>query len=148
MLRSTFLCLIFLYLCLLLSKCSPINRHARLVEKYPFVHTQDTIIKVDTMTFFVEKNEVDTAFFVDTFLIKLTDTIQVEKERLKIKLYAVHDSIFIDGECDTIRIEKIIERKIPIVHYKEKETKFTLKKYLIILLVLLSLILIGNIFRK
>lgn len=147
MLRSTFLSLIILCFGLFFTKCGPIKRHSRLVEKYPFVHTQDTIIKVDTLTFFIEKNKVDTAFFVDTFLMKLTDTIEIEKDRFRVKMYAVHDSVIINGECDTIRVEKIIERKIPVIHYKDKE-RFSIKNYIILLLIVLSLVVISNLFRR
>lgn len=147
MLRSPFFTFTILLLSVFLTNCGPVKRHSRLVKKYPFLLTKDTIIQRDTLTFFVEKNEVDTAFFIDTFMIELRDTIEIVKDRFKVKMYAVHDSIFINGECDTVIIEKIIERKIPVVHYKKNEG-LSLKKYLIIILIILSLIFIIKLFRK
>lgn len=93
--------------------CAPIKRHQRLVKKYPFVHTQDTIIVRDTIREFIPKVQIDTIFHLD----QLRDTIIIEKDRLKIKMFTIHDSIYIDGECDSIFIEKIIERKVPIRYY-------------------------------
>ena len=73
-----------------------------------------------------------------------------EKERLKIKMYAVHDSVFIEGTCDTIFVEKIIERKIPIRYYEaKKENDF--KKWggiiLISFLIILILLIVYRLFK-
>lgn len=141
--------LFFFGITLILISCSPIRRHSRLVEKYPFVHEQDTVIKVDTVTILVPKNEIDTVFFIDSFMVNLYDTIVIEKERLKLKMYAIHDSILIDAKCDTVFVEKIIERKIPIRYYEKSKFDFSIFfKILIALLILLGLYLIRNIFRK
>jgi hypothetical protein len=100
--------------------CAPIKRHQRLVEKFPFVHTQDTLIIHDTIREFIPKIQVDSIFHFS----ELHDTIFIEKERLKIRIHAIHDSIFVEGECDSIFIEKIIERKIPIRYYEAKESNW------------------------
>ena len=109
-----------LVLIIITFSCSPIRRHQKLVEKYPFVHTQDTIILIDTMTVLVPKIEYDTIFN----LTELHDTVYIEKDRLKIKMYRVHDSIYVQGECDSIYIEKIIERKVPIRYYENPGTNW------------------------
>jgi hypothetical protein len=49
----------FLVLVFLLS-CSPIRRHDRLVRKYPFVHTVDSIKMIDTILITTEKVIADT----------------------------------------------------------------------------------------
>lgn len=103
--------------------CSPIQRHARLVEKYPFVHTQDTITFRDTIRVEIPKVEVDTV----VLLSELRDTITIEKDRLKIKLWMVHDSIFVQGISDTITINKEVIRKVPVRYYVEKEKRSWLK---------------------
>ena len=108
------------FLTFLFISCSPIKRHQRLVEKYPFVHEQDSVIIRDTITEIIPSIRVDSVFsFRD-----LRDTITIEKERLKIRLipHPIYDSIFIEGECDSIFIEKIIERKIPIRYYKTESS--------------------------
>lgn len=91
-----------------------------MVEKFPFVHTQDTIIQRDTIREFIPKIQVDTFFKLE----ELRDTIVIEKDRLKIKLFTIHDSIYVDGECDSIYIEKIIERKIPIRYYDSGDSNW------------------------
>jgi hypothetical protein len=107
----------------ILTSCAPIKRHQRLVEKYPFVHSQDSVILIDTFRVEIPKVEVDTIIKIEN----LTDTITLEKERLKIKIWKVRDSIFINGKCDTVYIEKEIIRKVPIRYYVEKKKHDWLK---------------------
>ena len=142
--------LFFVYSLTFLVSCDPIKRHARLVKKFPHVHTQDTVKMVDTIRVEIPKISVDTVFKIDSFLIKLRDTITVEKEKLKIKMYRVNDSIFIQGKCDTIRIEKIIVRKIPIRYYEAKKPNNWKNRFgslLIYLFVIIILIIIYKIFK-
>ena len=150
MVKKLGIILFFVYSLTFLVSCDPIKRHARLVKKYPHVHTQDTIKMVDTIRIEVPKISVDSFFQIDSFLLELRDTIKVEKERLKIKMYAVHDSVFIEGTCDTIFVEKIIERKIPIRYYEaKKENDF--KKWsgiiLISFLIILILLIVYRLFK-
>jgi len=114
--------------------CAPIKRHQRLVEKFPFVHTQDTIIVYDTIREFIPKVKVDSIFHFS----ELHDTIFIEKERLKIRIHAIHDSIFVEGECDSIFIEKIIERKIPIRYYEAKDSDWW--KWILAILIFLTIL--------
>ena len=95
-----------------LCSCDPIKRHQKLVEKYPYVHTQDTVVFRDTIRLIVPKVQVDTIVSYRD----LKDTIVIEKDRLKIKMYAVRDSIFVTGSCDTVFVEKEVIRKVPVVH--------------------------------
>lgn len=111
--------------------CSPIERHSRLVEKYPFVHTQDTVKIVDTVRITVPKIKVDTVLSLQM----LTDTVTIEKERLKIKLYRVRDSIYVEGKVDTLFIEKEVIRKVPVRYYVEKKRRDYLKIFLILAIV-------------
>lgn len=107
-------------LLLLSVSCSPIKRHQNLVDKFPFVHTQDTVIIIDTFTMLIPKIQHDTIFN----LTELHDTVYIEKDRLKIKMYTVHDSIYVEGECDSIYVEKIVERKVPIRYYENPGTNW------------------------
>jgi len=120
---------------MVLSSCSPITRHARIVKKYPFVHTQDSITFRDTIRVEIPKVQVDTFFSIH----KLRDTITIEKERLKIQLWSVHDSIFVSGLCDTITIEKEIIRKVPIRYYVSKVERSWLKFIILAGVVLFAL---------
>lgn len=131
---------IWILVLIMAAACAPIKRHSRLVNKFPYVHTQDTIIVRDTISILVPKTEIDTIFSIE----RLRDTITIEKDRLKIKLYQVRDSIYINGECDTIRIEKIIERKIPIRYYED--TKW--HKWLWIILAIAGLFVLIRILTR
>lgn len=136
---------VFFTLCLLFA-CSPAKRFTRLIEKHPELIKTDTITQIDTLRLEIPKTEVDTVFKTN----QLHDTVYIEKERLKIKMYTVHDSIYVDAECDTIFIEKIIETKIPVKYYEKKERFIDqVKRYgkwsLIIILIIASLYLILKI---
>lgn len=126
--------------------CSPAYRFSRLVTKHPHLLTTDTITQVDTMRLEIPKTQVDTVFLTQ----QLHDTIVIEKERLKVKLYTVHDSIYVDAKCDTVYVEKIIERKIPVKYFEKKvhwfdQVKTWLKWFFVILLIFLGLHLVYKI---
>ena len=118
------------------TSCDPIKRHQRLVERFPYVHTQDTVILIDTMTVLIPKIEHDTIFNLN----ELHDTVYIEKDRLKIKMFTIHDSIYVEGECDSIYVEKIIERKVPIIHYESKPSWWSWLKWILIATFILSVL--------
>lgn len=121
------------------TSCSPIRRHDRIVRKYPFVHTTDSIKMIDTIQVITDKVVVDTVFGIN----ELPDGVVVEKDNLKIKLITVKDSIYVDGQCDTIFIDKVVERTIPVKYYETK--KFN---WWIIAVVALSSMLIVLLLKK
>lgn len=127
--------------------CSPSRRFTRLVTKYPYLITQDTVKQIDTVIITVPKVKVDSVIQIDSFLIDLHDTIVIEKERLKIELFRVKDSIIINGDCDTVYVEKIIERKIPVKYY-EKYNKWSLKNIALLILGGLFLLMLLFVFYK
>jgi hypothetical protein len=85
--------------------CSPIKRHQRLVERHPYVHTDQITTVHDTIEVIVPSVKVDTVTHVNF------DTVIIEKDRLRVQLIRVRDSIFIDAECkaDTITVTRTIE---------------------------------------
>lgn len=103
-------------LILLLISCSPIKRHSRLVKKYPFVHTTDSVKLIDTVKIRTESVRVDTVIEIQA----LNDGVFVNKDNLTINARIIRDSFYLDGECDTIFINKVIERKIPVKYYETK----------------------------
>ena len=127
---------------LTLLSCDPVKRHARLVKKFPHVHQQDTIIQRDTVRIEVPKVSVDTVFHESL----LKDTVRIEDERLKVEIYTIHDSIYVNAECDTVTVEKIIERKIPIKYYDK--TTFDWKSFLPILIFIIIFIIVYRIVKK
>lgn len=131
-----------------LTSCDPIrratNRHERLVHKFPHVHTNDTVLVRDTVTIRIPKTEVDTVFLMKL----LRDTITITKDRLKIQMYTVHDSIYLNAECDTITITKIIERKIPVKYYQTKSKWSNWLKWILIGMFILAILYIISKFKK
>ena len=63
--------------------CSPKNRFTRLIEKHPELITTDSITIHDTVRVVVPEVKVDTVVKVNDLL----DTIYIEKEQLKVKVW-------------------------------------------------------------
>jgi hypothetical protein len=90
-----------------------------LIEKHPYLITSDTVTIHDTIRVEIPAVQLDTVFKID----QLTDTIEIIKDHYHTKIWTVRDSIFVEGGCDTIRVDKIVERRIPVKYY-EKKTPF------------------------
>ena len=110
---------ISLILLVAVTSCSPQRRFTRLVTKHPELIQTDTIIRIDTVKVVVPKVEKDTAFLEKY----LRDTVVIEKDRLKVKLWKIYDTIKVKAECAADTIEVVREVEIP-VHYYEKEKSF------------------------
>ena len=102
----------------LLVACSPKTRFNRLVTKHPELLTTDSVIVRDTIRVVVPEVKVDTVVKVNDLL----DTVFIEKEQLKVKVWMKGDQVFIEGKCDTVYVDKIIERKIPVRYYEKTQT--------------------------
>ena len=131
------------YLCLILIlfSCSPIKRHQRIVRKHPYVHTTDSVKLIDTIKLTTNKVISDTVIHESL----LFDTIILTKDNLTVRVLKIRDSIYINGQCDTIFIDKIIERNIPIKYYSVKNP---INLSLLIWLISLSLIIFFYIWNK
>jgi hypothetical protein len=106
------------------------------VKKYPFVHTTDSVEIIDTIRIVTEKVSTDTVFQIN----ELPDGVVVEKKNLKIKLRTIKDSIYVYGECDTIFIDKVVERKIPVKYYEINKTNWSLIIFLVAIILILIFI--------
>lgn len=102
---------------ILLASCSPIKRFTRLIEKYPYLLTQDTILVTDTITLYVPEVKTDTIVTIK----ELIDTITLTKDRVTVKTWYVpkEKKVYIQGKCDPIYVTKIVERKIPVRYYEK-----------------------------
>lgn len=112
---------LLLPLLIVIMACSPKTRFTRLVTKHPELLTQDSVVLVDTVRVVIPEVRVDTVVKVNDLL----DTIFLEQEQLKVKVWMKGDQVFIEGKCDTVFVDKIIERKVPIRYY-EKTAKWKL----------------------
>ena len=104
--------LLFIPFLFTLVSCSA-NWHLRkAIAKDPTIIKPQVITLIDTVI-------VTPAERVETTLVALPiDTITIERERLKIKIRRIHDTLIVDGECksDTIRITETIEGP-PVIKY-------------------------------
>jgi hypothetical protein len=106
--------------------CSPVKRFNRLIERHPELITSDTVTLVDTIRVIVPEVKVDTVVSVQSLL----DTVYLEQERLKVKVWMKGDQVFIQGKCDTVYVDKIIERKVPVKYYQKETTFSDVMKYI------------------
>ena len=114
--------------------CSPIQRHARIVKKFPYVHRVDSVKLIDTIRINTNKVISDTVVHEK----HLIDTIILNKDNLTVRVLRFRDSIYINGECDTIFVEKIIEPNIPVKYYKEnKKNTFYWQIFAVILILII-----------
>lgn len=106
--------------------CTPQRRFTRLVEKHPYLLTTDSIQLVDTVRVVVPEVKVDTVVQVD----RLHDTITIQKDQLTVRVWMKGDSVYVQGESDTVIVDRIINRTIPVKYYAKQEKGFVWKFFL------------------
>ena len=132
-------------LSILLISCNPKDRFTRLITKHPELLTVDSVTIHDTVRVVVPEVKVDTVVKVNDLL----DTIYIEKEQLKVKVWMKGDDVFIEGKCDTVYIDKIIERRIPVRYYeKTPQWKMLLNNFLPILIIFAIVYFVYRFIRK
>jgi len=112
---------LFVLVILGLFACTPQRRFTRLIDKYPHLLTTDTLTIHDTVKVEVPKIVHDTIINQHFFTQITRDTLVLQKERLTIKIFhdTIKKTVYIKGECDTVTVEKIVERKIPVKYYEK-----------------------------
>jgi len=108
---------LLLPLLIVITACSPTKRFTRLITKYPYLITTDTVVIKDTITLYVPEVHTDTV----VTLKQLTDTITLTKERVTVRAWYVpkEKKVYIQGKCDPIYVTKIVERKVPVKYYEK-----------------------------
>jgi len=93
---------------LLVISCTPQRRLEKLLERHPELTTRDTIHVSDTL--------ITPGVTADTSLLlaHLPDTVFIQKDRLRMELVRLHDTLLVSGSClpDTIirRLEIPVEK--------------------------------------
>jgi hypothetical protein len=100
---------------LILCSCTPQRRLERLITRHPELLTTQYIVVRDTIRITVPEVHVDTIVDKQT----LVDTIYLEKEQLKVKVWMKGDKVYIQGKCDTVYIDKVITTKVPVKIYEK-----------------------------
>lgn len=105
-----------LLLITLIISCTPQRRLERLLRKHPELTSIDSITIHDTIRVIVPEVHLDTI----VTLQQLYDTVYLEQEQLKVKVWMDrYNKVYIQGKCDTVYIDKIVTRKIPIRIYEK-----------------------------
>jgi len=125
----------YLLLILIFISCSPIKRHSRLVKRFPYVHTIDSVKLIDTIRLTTKMVVSDTVVHERM----LFDTITLNKDNLTVRVLRIRDSIYINAQCDTIFIDKVIIRNIPVKYYKETKSTWWIWFFAGLILVILIL---------
>ncbi len=115
--RNSYLIIIILFLI----SCTPQRRFTRLINKHPYLLTTDSLVIHDTVKLTVPEVVHDTVITEHFFHEITRDTLVLQKDRLTVKIFhdTIKNNVYINGKCDTVTIEKIVERKVPIKYYEK-----------------------------
>jgi len=107
--------LVKLTLVLLLTSCSAQWHLKKAVQKDPMILVKDTLVVTNTVV-------SPPVAITDTVTLKQHDTITLVKDRLRVKIVKVNDTITIDAICDSDTIISIVEVPYDKIVYVEKKT--------------------------
>ena len=107
--------LVKLTLLLLLTSCSAQWHLKKAVQKDPMILKKDTLVVQDTLV-------VPPVVLKDTVTLRQHDTITITKDRLRVKIVKVNDTLIIDAKCDSDTIVRTIEVPYDKIVYVEKES--------------------------
>jgi hypothetical protein len=107
--------LVKLTLVLLLTSCSAQWHLKKAVHKDPTILEKDTLVVMDTVV-------SPPVAITDTVIMKQHDTITLVKDRLRVNIVKVNDTIIIDAICDSDTIISIVEVPYDKIVYVEKES--------------------------
>ena len=122
-----------LSLILLLSSCSAQWHLKKAVQKDPMILRKDTLVVQDTLV-------VPPVVLKDTVTLRQHDTITITKDRLRVKIVKVNDTLIIDAKCDSDTIVRTIEVPYDKIVYVEKESVWDKIKNLAIYMALAFLV--------
>jgi len=119
-------CLTLLFVTLILSGCSPEWLLKQAIKKDPTLLTTKTITVTDTVV-------TEPIVVKDTVTVSQVDTVEIVKDKFRVKIMRSYDTLIIDGGCDSDTIVQTIEVPFEQVVYKEEHKIFRWSFYLWIL---------------
>lgn len=102
-------------LAITLSSCSASWHLKKAIKKDPLILRKDTIISYDTII-------TPPTEYRDTVVLKQIDTLEIVKDKLKVKVFRSFDTIRVDALCDADTVVSIVEVPVDRIIYKEKNT--------------------------
>lgn len=132
-----------LIIALLLTSCSAQWHLKKAVQKDPLILERDTLVVTDTVV-------SPPVAITDTVTLKQHDTIVIQKDRLKVQLVKVNDTITINAECASDTIVTTIEVPYEKIVYVQQKTLLQKIQGLAFyfFLVLLGLIIVKRLITK
>lgn len=126
-----------------LTSCSAQWHLKKAVRKDPFILQKDTVTVVDTI---VTKPVV----LKDTVVLKQVDTLEIIKDKLKVKVFRSFDTIRVDAICDADTVVSIVEVPYEKIVYVEKDTPMqVVQRWLLYMLSIVVVLAAARfIFRK
>jgi hypothetical protein len=138
--RKIIQCIVFIAACFVLISCSPQKRLNRLVKNNPELLQTKQIIH-DTII--IQETRFDSVFSV------YFDTINIEQEKLQLKIIRVSDTLYLSAICkaDTIyRTHEVSVLKVDVKH-KDKTKLFNTTLLIISAFVFISILLYFNLYK-
>ena len=111
------------FVILILSGCSAEWHLSTAVKKNPELLKQTTVIVADTVV-------TEPIVVRDTVITSQVDTIEIVKDKFRVKIMRSYDTLTIDGGCDSDTIVRTIQVPIERVVYKEEHKIFRWSFYL------------------
>lgn len=99
-------CLILLFVTLLLSGCSAEWHLSRAVKKNPDLIKPTTMTVTDTVV-------TEPIVVKDTVTLSQVDTVEIVKDRFRVKIVRSYDTLMIDGGCDADTIIRTVTVSVP-----------------------------------
>lgn len=136
---------LILSLLLILCSCTPQRRFERLITRHPELLTTQYVVVRDTIRITVPEVHVDTVVDRQT----LVDTIYLEKEQLKVKVWMKGEKVYIQGKCDTVYIDKVITQKVPVKIYEKTPVWKKIINFIVTLIfIVIILYILYRLIRK
>ena len=135
--------LVKLTLVLSLTSCSAQWHLKKAVHKDPTILKKDTLIVQDTVV-------TPPVAITDTVTLKQHDTITLVKDKLRVQLVKVNDTITINAACDSDTIISVVEVPYEKIIYVEQKTLWQKIQGLVFYfgLVLLALYIVRRLIDK
>ena len=126
-------CLTLLFVTLILSGCSPEWLLKQAIKKDPTLLKTKTIIVTDTVV-------TEPIAVRDTVTMSQVDTVEIVKDKFRVKIMRSYDTLIIDGGCDSDTIVRTIQVPVEQVVYKEEHKIFRWSFYLWVLVAVVAFI--------
>ena len=126
--------LVKLMLVLSLTSCSAQWHLKKAVQKDPTILEKDTLVVTDTVV-------TQPVAITDTVTLRQHDTITLVKEKLRVQLVKVNDTITINAECASDTIVTTIEVPYEKIVYVKEKTLWQKIQGLVLLFALVALAL-------